>query len=112
MQNSEYGIWYDDYAEFAEDQPDLAEALLNDVGEGEWQDEQIFYYPSYEDLADYELREGWYIDCGFDRIDFNGAPNPIDYIDLDALGKALVRTGDSSVYWDNGKEVVTTSCGW
>lgn len=111
MQLSDYGIWYDNYAEFAEDQPKVAEALLDDVGEGAWQDEQVFYYNSIEDFADYELHEGWYIDCDFDR-DFRGAPNPIDYIDLKALGEALLNSGDSSVEWTDWKCVVTTSYGW
>ena len=106
-----YGQDFDNYQEFAERYPDVAAALLEDVGEGDWQDDQIFVYDSIEDFAEYELTEGWYIDCNFDR-DYRGAPNPLDYIDLKALGEALLDSGDSSVQWTDGNVVVTTSYGW
>ena len=106
-----YGQDFDNYREFAESYPDVAASLLEDVGEGAWQDDQIFVYDSIEDFAEYELTEGWYIDCNFDR-DYRGAPNPLDYIDLKALGEALLDSGDSSVQWTDGNVVVTTSYGW
>ena len=111
MTLNEYGIWYDDFADFSEDQPELAAELLAEVGEGEWQDEGLFYYNSIEDYAEYELTEGWYIDCDFDR-DFNGAPNPMDYIDMKRFGEALLNQGDESITWTNWKVVVQTNYGW
>lgn len=106
-----YGQDFDNYQDFAESYPDVAASLLEEVGEGAWQDEQIFVYDSIEDFAEYELTEGWYADLNLDR-DFRGAPNPLDYIDLKALGDALLESGDSSVQWTDGNVVVTTSYGW
>lgn len=103
---------FDNYQEFAESYPDVAASLLEDVGEGDWQDNQIFVYDSIEDFAEYELTDGWYTDLGLDRMDFNGAPNPLDYVDLKAFGNALLESGDSSVQWTDWKVVVTTSYGW
>lgn len=104
--------YFDDFAEFSESLPEVAAALLEEVGEGEWQEDQICYYPSIEDFAEYELTEGWYVDCGLGDRDYNGAPNPMDYIDLKALGEALLNSGDSSVQWTDWDCVVTTGYGW
>jgi len=109
--NSEYGTWFDNYEEFATTYPEIAAALLDEVGEGDWQDEELYYYDSIEDFANYELCEGWYADLDLNR-DFRGAPNPLNYIDLQALGEALLNTGDSSVQWTDWNCVVTTSYGW
>lgn len=69
-------------------------------------------YPNVEEYAIYELTDGWYSDCNFDG-DFNGAPNPMDYINTEHLGEDLIEQVDSSVcqLLPNGK-VVTTSYGW
>lgn len=112
MTLNEYGIWYDDFAEFSEDQPELAAELLKEVGAGEWQDEELFYFDSIADYAEYELTEGWYIDLRLDRMDFRGAPNPMDYIDMNRFGEALLNQGDESFTWTNGKVVVQTISGW
>lgn len=44
---------------------------------------------------------------------FDGAPNPIEYIDLTDFGGDLIAEGDASIVCllQNGK-VVTTSYGW
>jgi len=107
-----YSQDFDDYEEFAESYPEVAAALLEDVGEGKWQEYYIYVYDSVEDFAEYELTEGWYADFGLGDRDYNGAPDPMDYIDLKALGEALLDSGDSSVQWTNGDVVVTTSYGW
>lgn len=71
------------------------------------------YYDTLEDFAYYELTEGWYIDNHLDEQDYHGAPNPIDYIDLEALGEALITRGDEScIYRTEGDQVVTTDWGW
>lgn len=115
MDYNEYGVTYDNYAELLEDRPEVAEELLDEVGKGEWQDNPLYFYASIEDFADYELTEGWYIDSfGImsGKHDYNGAPDPLDYIDLKAFGEALFNQGDSSVQWTNWDVVVTTGYGW
>ena len=90
----------------------LSEARIDELNELGWTYDYLCVYPTLEDYALYELTDGWYIDCNFDR-DFKGAPNPMDWIDLDGFGQRLIDLGDQNVTLalSNGK-VVTTSCGW
>ena len=100
------------YAELFERDEKLAEELLKKVGNGEWQENEIYYYEDEEEFAEYELTEGWYADLRLDR-DYNFAPNPLDYIDLSGLGNALVRNWDDSCnFRASTGEILTTSCGW
>lgn len=103
---------YDNFEEFKDSRPDLAKKLLSDVDEGEWMNEQIYYYPTIEDFAIYELTEGWYIDYIKSDTDLRGAPDPLDYIDYEAFGEALTRNWDGSIYWSDGECVVSTNYGW
>ena len=106
---------FNNFEEFMASHPDVAANLLDSVGEGEWVSHELYYYPSLEDYAEYELTEGWYIDLNLDNFDFNGAPNPLDYIQMGAFGEALLNSGDESVTWCNWEgdcEVVTTGYGW
>ena len=100
------------YTELFERDEELAEELLKKVGNGEWQENEIYYYEDEEEFAEYELTEGWYADLRLDR-DYNFAPNPLDYIDLSGLGNALVRNWDDSCnFRASTGEILTTSCGW
>ena len=76
------GVWYDNFAELEKDNPSLAKELLEAFDNGKWQKTQLFVYESLEDYAYYELTDGWYADKHLDQKDYNGAPNPIDFIDL------------------------------
>lgn len=106
-----YSTVYDNFDALQADYPDIATQLLEDVGEGEWQNNELYYYDSIEDFAEYELTDGWYAEHDFGG-DFNGAPNPLDYIDFSAFGSALLDQGDGSVQWTDDHVVITTSYGW
>ena len=100
------------YAELFERDEELAKELIEKVGSGEWQENEIYYYEDEEQFAEYELTEGWYADLRLDR-DYNFAPNPLDSIDLSGLGDALVRNWDDSCnFRASTGEILTTSCGW
>ena len=100
------------YAELFERDEELAKELIEKVGSGEWQENEIYYYEDEEEFAEYDLTEGWYADLRLDR-DYNFAPNPLDYIDLSGLGDALVRNWDDSCnFRASTGEILTTSCGW
>ena len=100
------------YAELFERDEELAKELIEKVGSGEWQENEIYYYEDEEEFAEYELTEGWYADLRLDR-DYNFAPNPLDYIDLSGLGDALIRNWDDSCnFRASTGEILTTSCGW
>ena len=111
--------YYDDFVELLDCDNQTANLLLDefdldhsDIGKYEWMNDQLTVYPDVVEYAIYELTDGWYHNHDLGG-DFNGAPNPIDYIDLDALGVDLVDTGDSTCcqLLPNGK-VVTTNYGW
>ena len=105
--------WYDDLNDLKQDNPSLAEELVEEFGDGEWQENQLFVYERLEDYAYYELTEGWYADKHLDQKDYNGAPNPIDFIDLKALGLQLSRTWDESMhYLTRDNWIVETNYGW
>lgn len=106
------GTVYNDFDEFKERQPQLAAELLETFGKGEWQDNALYVYDDVEDFADYELTEGWYANS-FSNQDYNGAPDPLDFIDLRALGAELVSTWDESCHYQaNGGKIVTTDYDW
>ena len=106
-------IWYDNFDELKQYNPSLAKELLEQFDNGEWQKNQLFVYESLEDYAYYELTEGWYADKHLDQKDYNGAPNPIDFIDLKALGLQLSRTWDESMhYLTRDNWIVETNYGW
>ena len=109
----DYCITYSNFEEFKEAHPTLAEELLNEISEGEWQNDILYYYETLSDLAKYELEEGWYAACGLGDINVNGAPNIIDYIDLTALGEALSDSWDESCYHRfSDDSVISTNYGW
>lgn len=110
---------YDNFDELMDCDSQTANLLLkeldldeSDIGKETWMNEQLMVYPNVEEYAIYELIDGWYQNHNLGGS-FNGAPNPIDYIDLDALGVDLVATGDSTCcqLLPNGK-VVNTNYGW
>lgn len=46
-------------------------------------------------------------------MDFRGAPNPMDYIDMERFGNALTSSWDDSCHYQfSDDSIVTTSCGW
>lgn len=114
---TDYGWSYDNFEDFKEDHPDLAKELLDNVEAGEWQNEEIQYYPTPDEYADYEVCEGWYA-CLFDgkdlsTMDYNGAPSLYDYIDFDKLGQDLVDSGDETVTMQlSDNSIVETMYGW
>ena len=103
-------MYYKNFEELQEHNLEIAASLLEEVGEGEWQNNGIKIFPDLEDFADYELNEGWYSEMNIDR-DYNGAPNIYDFIDLKALGKALEKMWES-IYRNIDGSVVMTSYGW
>lgn len=91
--------------------PELAKELLEMFQEDTWIYEPLFVYPTLDDYTRYELTEGWYADSFKD--DYNGAPSPLNYIDLSALGDVLSQSWDDSInYLTDDNKVVATSNGW
>lgn len=106
-------VLYDDFSELKQERPELAEELLEQFGKGEWQNGLLYVYDDLASFARYELTEGWYVDNHLDKEDYNGAPNPLDYIDLEGLGDALYDTWDDSChYLSDTNEVITSEYGW
>lgn len=104
---------FDNYQALAEKHPSVAAELLYEFGEGEWQDSELYWYPSEEDFAIHEVKDGWYSDIELATTDFRGAPNLLDFINFKALGNALVETWASSYYFETKSgEIVAAKYGW
>lgn len=105
---------YRNFKELHEDNINLAEELLDEVGNGEWQNEPIMLHVDVREFAKYELTEGWYayFGLGIDK-DWNGEPNPLDYINLAEFGNDLMRVWDSSTHhMSSTGEIFVTIHGW
>jgi len=110
-------VTFENFKELQMNDEKLAEELLNACGDGDWQNEGIYYYEDLEEFAEHELYDGWYTSWfdteKYNRSYFKGAPNPFDFIDLKGLGLALSRNWDESCYYlASTDEVLSTSCGW
>lgn len=112
-------IDYDNFDELMDCDSQTANLLLNelglnesDIGKEPWMGESLFVYPNVEEYAIYELIDGWYQNHNLGGS-FNGAPDPLEYIDLADFGADFISTGDTTICRElpNGK-VVTTSYGW
>ena len=103
---------YNNYKELLDDRKQVAEELLKEVGNGEWQNDCIFLYKDIEDFAEHELIDGWYQEINIHR-DWHGAPILINYIDLKELGEDLSNDWDTSIYFKTDSGVVLqTVYGW
>lgn len=108
-----YAIRYKNFEEFKEAHPALAEELVNEVSEGAWQNEELCWYETLSDLAEYEMEDGWYFSCNIIDQDFGCMPNPLDHIDLNGLGEALSEKWDEGIYHRlSDDSVITTNCRW
>ena len=106
-------IIYRNFEDFKDAHHTLAEELLNEVSEGEQQNEELCWYSTLADFARYELEEGVYSSCGLYEQNFHGYPNPMDFIDLTALGEDISDDWDGSCYHRlSDDSVVSTSYGW
>lgn len=113
---TEYDLTFDNFQDFAEGFPDQAKELLDNVEEGDWQNNEIHFYESPDDYADYQVREGWYasiVNCDLAVVDYYGAPSLYDAIDFDELGQNLIDLADRTCVFATSKnEVIETGFGW
>ena len=114
MERTDYYILFDNFDELADYDEVLATELLEDVGEGEWQDGELRLYYDFEYYAEYEIYEGFYAALFgiYGEPNWNGAPNLFQYVDLQELGEALSASWDDSAYWTDGTVIIETSYGW
>ena len=102
---------FNNFKELMEYDSELAQELLKENGEGKWQEEEIYYHVCIEDYAEFELYDGWYADIFKD--DYNGAPDPLDFINLKEFGECLANSSDESTnYKTTNGGVLQTPYGW
>jgi len=93
--------------------PELAERLIDTVGEGDWQDYQLVCYEDSSEYAKYEVSDGWYAQLELNELSsFDGAPNLYDYIDFDSLGEDLLNSADESMVVELDDCIITTNYGF
>ncbi|MFT9003087.1 MAG: hypothetical protein ABF991_00085 [Liquorilactobacillus hordei] len=103
---------FENFKELEESDKILAQELLKEVGEGEWQQDQLYVHDNLSEFTKHELTDGWYMDNNLDK-DYNGAPDLMNYIDTESLGRDLSERWDiSSHFLSEDDSVVETSCGW
>lgn len=103
-----YQNWYD----LEKGNPVLATELLENFGEGEWQNNIMNLFDNLADFAKHEITDGWYSGANLDR-DWNGAPSLINFIDYESLGIALERAwDDSDVFKFSNEQVIFAPYGW
>ena len=102
---------FNNFKELMEYDSELAQDLLKEKGKGKWQEEEIYYHATIEDYAEYELYDGWYADIIKD--DYNGAPDPLDFINLKEFGESLANSWDNGInYKTSHGEVLQTTYVW
>lgn len=103
---------FDNLKQLEKSYPKLSTELLQNFDMGDWVNEQLFIYNNIEDFAKYELHEGWYADK-YHATDYNGAPDPLNYINMTEFGNALKEYWDNSLYFESktGK-IIATNYGW
>jgi hypothetical protein len=106
-------IEYENFKDMKNKNPELAEHLLDTVGEGDWQDYQLVCYEDSSEYAKYEVSDGWYAQLELNEwSSFNGAPNLYDYIDFDSLGEDLLNSADESMVVELDDCIITTNYGF
>ena len=91
---------YENYNALEEAEPKLAEELdTNFDTNNDWVEDEIYVYPNRIEWAENELNDGWYGDM-FGNMDFCGAPNPLDFIDMERFSQVLIDTVDPSTTYE------------
>jgi hypothetical protein len=106
-------IEYENFKDMKDNNPELADQLLNMVGQGDWQNYQLFCYEDSSEYAKYEVSDGWYAQLELNECSsFDGAPNLYDYIDFDSLGEDLLNSVDESEVVELDDCIITTNYGF
>lgn len=91
---------YENYNALEEAEPKLAEELDTKFDtNNDWVEDEIYVYPNRIEWAENELNDGWYGDM-FGDMDFRGAPNPLDFIDMERFSQVLIDTVDPSTTYE------------
>lgn len=80
--------------------PKLAAEIDDYSANTDWKNEPIYVYKDLTAFAKYELTEGWYIEHNLSLDDdYNGAPNPLDFIDWESFSQALSEDWDGRLHF-------------
>lgn len=99
---------YENFNDLKEAEPKLAEELDDKFAiiNSDYEYDEIYVYPNRVDWAEKELTDEWYENI-FGNVDFCGAPNPLDFIDMEKFSQALINTVDPRIAYEcsDGKVV-------
>lgn len=91
---------YESYSALKEADPKLAEELDDKFDtNNDWVEDEIYVYPNRIEWTENELTNGWYSNM-FNNMNFRGAPNPLDFIDMEKFSQALINTVDPSTAYE------------
>lgn len=94
---------YENYNALEEAEPNLAEELSREFDFTNDPVEYEFYvYPNRLEWAENELTDGWYCNIfgNLNDMNFRGAPNPLDFINMEKFSQALIDTIDPSTAYE------------
>lgn len=105
---------YENYNALEEADPKLAEELDDRFNaNNDWVEDEIYVYPNRIEWAENELTNGWYCNIfgNINNMNFRGAPNPLDFIDMERFSQVLIDTADPTTVCEcsDGKVV---EIGW
>lgn len=106
---------YEDFNQLKVAKPKLAEILTSEFYDGDWQGEEIYVYPDVKNYAMSELIDGYYQISTYplyEHLKNSSAPNFLEYINLNKLGRDLASDLDRYVFVTRSGIVVQTQVGF
>ena len=98
---------YESFNALKEADPKLAKELDDRFDtNNDWVEDEIYVYPNRVEWAEKELYDGQY-EGMFNDMNFRGAPNPLDFIDMERFSQMLIDTADPTTVYEcsDGKVV-------
>lgn len=93
---------YEDFNALKAAKPKLADILIDEFYDGDWQGEDIYIYPDVKNYAMSELMDGVYqvlTHTAYQHLKNSTVPNFLEYINFNKLGQDLVESyGEKYVF--------------
>ena len=107
---------YEDFNALKVAKPKLADILIDEFYDGDWQGEDIYVYPDVKNYVMSELMDGVYqvlTHTAYQHLKNSTVPNFLEYINFNKLGQDLVESyGEKYVFVTKSGIVVQTHVGF
>lgn len=106
---------YEDFNALKAAKPKLADILIDEFYDGDWQGEDIYVYPDVKTYGMSELMDGVYqvlTHTAYQHLKNSTVPNFLEYINFNKLGQDLASDLDRYVFVTKSGIVVQTHIGF